>query len=288
MISSLNYSSAIEPDTDYARAEENFRKLKDWFLKFDSALVAFSAGVDSSVLAHAARQALSSRAIAVTSVSPSFARSEIDSARQLANEIGIELIVVSQDDLASKDYAANQVNRCYFCRSNLVEALMPMVKERGISICVDGTHLDDLKSPRPGVKALREAGFKAPFVELGFCKEQVREIARILTLSNSEKPSESCLASRIAYRQKIDEHILRQIEKSEIFIRELVHAKIVRVRTIGTRAVVELDPQSIERAQKSFSEIQRTLISFGYTSIEIDPNGYSSGRMLDLFIRDNQ
>jgi uncharacterized protein len=288
MISSLNHSSAIVPDTEFARARENFRKLKDWFLEFDSALVAFSAGVDSSVLAYAARQALSSKAIAVTSVSPSFSRSEIDSARQLANEIGIELIVVSQDDLATKDYVANQVNRCYFCRSNLVKALMPIVKERNISICVDGTHLDDLKSPRPGVKALREAGFKAPFVELGFSKEEVREIARILRLSNSEKASESCLSSRIAYGQKIDEDTLRQIEKSEIFIRELVHAKIVRVRTIGTRAIVELDPNSIERAQKSFSEIQRKLMSFGYTAIEIDPNGYSSGRMLDLFIRDNQ
>src|SRR5487761_335820 len=280
MISSLNHSSAIVPDTEFARARENFRKLKDWFLEFDSTLVAFSAGVDSSVLAYAARQALSSKAIAVTSVSPSFSRSEIDSARQLANEIGIELIVVSQDDLATKDYVANQVNRCYFCRSNLVKALMPIVKERNISICVDGTHLDDLKSPRPGVKA--------PFVELGFSKEEVREIARILRLSNSEKASESCLSSRIAYGQKIDEDTLRQIEKSEIFIRELVHAKIVRVRTIGTRAIVELDPNSIERAQKSFSEIQRKLMSFGYTAIEIDPNGYSSGRMLDLFIRDNQ
>jgi pyridinium-3,5-biscarboxylic acid mononucleotide sulfurtransferase len=287
MSSSLSYVSSMIQELDFQSPKENLLKLKNWFLQFDSALVAFSAGVDSSVLACAARQALSRKAIAVTSVSPSFARSEIDQARQIANEIGIELIVVSQQDLATKDYVANLVNRCYFCRLNLVQAIMPIVEERKISICVDGTHLDDMKSPRPGVKALREARFRAPFVELALCKEEIRAIARILKLSNAEKPSEACLSSRIAYGQKIDEHTLRQIEESEIFIRELVGAKIVRVRTIETRAVVELDRESIHKAIKSFSKIQETLISLGYTSVEIDPNGYASGRMLDLFIRDN-
>ncbi len=274
-------------EQEFLSPEENLLRLKNWFRQFESALVAFSGGVDSSVLAFAARAALSKNAITVTSVSPSLAKSEIDSAEKIAKEIGIELIVVSQDDLASKDYVANQVNRCYFCRSNLVQAIMPIVSERRVAICVDGTNPDDLKSPRPGVKALREAGFRAPFVELGLCKEEIRAIARFVNLSNAEKPSEACLSSRIAYGQKIDERTLRRIEESEIFIRELVGAKIVRVRTIGSRAVLELDIDSVEKAKELFPKIERKLISLGYTSVEIDPRGYSSGRMLELFIRDN-
>lgn len=288
MDATVEYDSCQVPRGPSFSPEMNFFSLRNWFLQYDSGLVAFSAGVDSSVLAAAAHNALGGRAVAVTSTSPSFARSELDSAIKVAKEIGIELIVVTQDDLASKDYVANQVSRCYFCRSNLVQAIMPIVRQRRISICVDGTHAEDMKSPRPGVKAFREAGFRAPFVELGFTKEDIRAIARMLKLSNAEKPPEACLSSRIAYGQEIDENTLRQIEAAESFIRELVSARIIRVRTIGSRAIIELDPESIEKAKELSLGIERKLRSLGYMSVEIDPNGYSPGRMLELFVHDNE
>jgi uncharacterized protein len=266
--------------------EENLCRLRIWFKQFDSALVAFSSGVDSSVLAYVARDALSDRSVAVTSISPSLAQSEIESANRIAKEIGIELIVVSQDDLNSQGYVTNHVNRCYFCRSNLVRAITPIVKERNLAVCVDGTHKDDMKSPRPGVKALREGGFRAPFLELGIGKDDIRSIARMIKLSNAEKPPEACLSSRIAYGQRIDKRTLRRIEKSEEVIRILIDPKIVRVRTIGGRAIIELEPESIPKALKVFSRIKEILISFGYDTVEIDPSGYASGHMLDLFIKD--
>jgi uncharacterized protein len=273
-------------DPDFERiTSQDLLALKNWFRRFDSVLVAFSAGVDSSVLAYAARKVLSKSATAITSISPAFPRSEIQATKKIAEEIGIELILVSQDDLESEDYTANQINRCYFCRSNLLNAIRPIIKERNFSVCVDGTHLDDLRSPRPGVRALREAGFRAPYVELGFDKERIRNVSRMVKLSNSEKPPEACLSSRIAYGQKIDIKTLARIESSEIFIRELIHSKIVRVRTIGTRAVVEVDRESIHKAKQAFPEIERVLLQFGYSSVEIDSNGYCSGRMLDLFVQ---
>jgi pyridinium-3,5-biscarboxylic acid mononucleotide sulfurtransferase len=287
MIASIDPEQPTVEDPSCSSPKENLVKLKSWFQQFDSALVAFSSGVDSSVLAYCAQQALSARAIAVTSISPSLAQSEIYSATQVAKEIGIELIVVTQDDLGSEYYVANQVDRCYFCRSNLVQAIRPIVEERKIAVCVDGTHADDMKSPRPGVKALREAGFRAPFLELKLAKEDIRSIARMVKLSNSDKPPEACLSSRIAYGQRINQQTLHRIEQSEKYIRRLIDPKIVRVRTIGTQAIVELDLESIPKAQKLLSKIQETLMSLGYLSVQIDPNGYSSGRMLDLFVKDN-
>lgn len=267
-------------------AAQNLESLRQWFLQFNSALVAFSAGVDSSILALAARKALSERAVAVTSISRSFAQKEIELSERMATEIGIELIKVYQDDLSSKEYVANQVNRCYFCRSNLASVIMPIVNARGISVWVDGSHLDDMKSPRPGVKALRESGFRAPLVELGFHKEDIREMARYAGLSNAERPSEACLSSRIAYGQKIDEMTLRRIENAEEVVRRVTNARIVRVRTIGNRAIIEVDSDSIQNANDSFEEINSQLKFLGYEYVEIDPDGYRSGRMMDLFVND--
>ncbi len=277
-----------QPEQEEEAVRVKYHSLEEWFSRWDSALVAFSGGVDSSVLAYSARKVLKDRALAVTSLSQTFAASELHSARVISREIGIELVEVIQDDLASKDYVSNPVNRCYFCRSNLVQAIVPIVRERKISVCVDGTHVDDMSSPRPGVKALREAGFKAPFVELGFHKEDIRQIARFLSLSNAERPSEACLSSRIAYGQRIDLETLRRIEQAESLVRDLLNAEIVRVRTIGKKAVIELDLASVPKAQRSFRELEVELTALGYASVEIDPNGYRSGRMLELFVRDNE
>lgn len=264
----------------------NIERLKEWFSNFDSVLIAFSSGVDSSLLAHSAYATLGKNAIAVTSISPSFSKQEIQFSRLIAKEIGIELIEVKQDDLEDKGYVENMVNRCYFCRSNLVRALAPVALARKIEVCVDGTHVDDMASPRPGVKALREARFRAPYVELGIGKEEIRQMARALGLSNSEKPSEACLSSRIAYGQKISTETLNRIEDSETFIRALTGATIIRVRTIGERAIVELDKEHVEAAIENTERIKSKLIEMGYSSVEIDPNGYKSGRMLELFLND--
>jgi pyridinium-3,5-biscarboxylic acid mononucleotide sulfurtransferase len=269
---------------EQSSSRENLERLIGWFGKFRSCIVAFSAGVDSSLLAYAAKCALECRAYAVTSLSPAFAVSEQEKARKIAEEIGIELIEVYQDDLQDPSYIRNDVSRCYFCRTNLVQAITPIVQKLSVEVCVDGTHLDDLGKPRPGVKALREKGFRAPLVELGFGKEAIREMARYSGLSNWNWPSEACLSSRIAYGHSIDLETLDRIEKAEQIVKGITNADIVRVRTIGKDAVVEVDKQSVAVAFRSLNAIDSKLRKLGYEKISIDPEGYVSGKMLELFV----
>ena len=267
--------------------QKSFDQLVDWFRHYESCIVSFSAGVDSSLLALCAKNALGKRSFAVTSVSPSFSEVERTAAEKIAQEIGIELIVVMQDDLGTKGYVENDVNRCYFCRNNLTNAILPIARKLSISVCVDGTHKDDMRSPRPGIKALREAGFKAPYLELGFNKESIRAMAKSAGISNWDRPSEACLSSRIAFGQRIDLKTLRVVEMAEETVKKLTGAKIVRVRTINDKASVEVDKDSLKVTHEMFSSIQRELKLLGYREVVMDPNGYSSGKMLELFVKDN-
>lgn len=262
----------------------NFDHLVGWFRNFNSCIVAFSAGVDSSLLAVAAKKALGKRAYAVTSISPAFPESERKEAELVAGEIGIELIQVTQDDLNDARYVKNDVSRCYFCRSNLAVAMMPVARMLSVDVCVDGTHKDDLEKPRPGVKALREGGFRAPFSELGFGKQQIRDMALFVHLSNWNKPSEACLSSRVAYGHSISLETLSRIERAENVVKELTGAKVVRVRTIGRKASIEVDNESLKKAFEEFRVISEKLKYLGYENVEIDPAGYVSGRMLELFV----
>ncbi len=269
----------VSPLTD-----SNFERLQIWFRNFQSCIVAFSAGVDSSLLALAAKKALGEKAYAVTSVSPAFAVSELQEARRVAMEIGIELIEVTQDDLEDPGYVKNEVTRCYFCRSNLSLAIRPLMLSLSVDVCVDGTHLDDLQKPRPGVVALRENGFRAPLVELRFGKVHIREMARIAGLSNWNRPSEACLSSRVAYGQKISLETLNRIEEAEKIVRAITNAKIVRVRTLGQSALVEVNRESLSSAFDKADVISQNLKELGFESVEIDRDGYVSGKMLELFV----
>jgi len=266
--------------------EKMLEELNNWFsLQCDSCLVAFSGGVDSALLAFSARKVLSHRAVAVFSVSPAVASPEIEYAKTLAEEIGILLEVVTQDDLGTPEYVANSVSRCYFCRNNLASEMAKIGRKYGINTKVDGTHIEDMNAPRPGIKALREAGFRAPFVELHFGKDDVRAMARVAKLSNAERPSEACLSSRVAYGQKIDLKTLEMISKAEGIVRELTGASIVRVRTIGKKALVEVDIRHVRNAFSAFDKLRVSLLNIGYEQIEISEDGYVSGRMLELFTK---
>ncbi len=264
--------------------KENLEKLAAWYDAFRSCIVAFSGGVDSSLLAFAARSVLFDRAYAVISKSPAMATSEVEAARKSAKEIGIDLYEVSQDDLADEAYVKNSVNRCYFCRSNLVTAIAPLVNRFAIEICVDGTHTDDMSNPRPGVKALREAGFRAPFLELGFGKREIREMAKAAGLSNWNRPSEACLSSRIAFGSEINLTKLQRVEAAENYVKVIIGARIVRVRTLEKHAIVEVDKESLSEAFRNLSLIQEELKVLGYETVEIDKEGYRSGKMLELFV----
>lgn len=265
--------------------KEMFRELENWFQRYNSCAVAYSGGVDSSVLAFTAKSALGEKAVAVLSRSPALSKVEHELAVEIAEKIGIRLFEVDQDDLGTAGYVKNNVNRCYFCRSNLSKAMDPILTSLKIGVKVDGTHLDDMHTPRPGIKALREAGFLAPFVELSYSKEDIRAIARLAQLPNAERPSDACLSSRIAFGQRINNKTLSMVEEAESIVRQITHAKIVRVRTIATKALVEVDTNSISLALENEVQIRERLLKTGYKTVIISKEGYASGRMLELFIK---
>ena len=280
-------STTIESSTR-AEDRENVKSLLKWFEQFESCIVAFSAGVDSSLVAWAAKSRLGDRAIAVTSISPAFALSERIETSRIAKEIGVKLIEVRQDDMSDENYVRNDVRRCYFCRSNLVDAIKPIAEKYSIAVCVDGTHVDDVKSPRPGVKALREAGFRAPLTELGFGKAEIREMAKRVGLSNWDRPSEACLSSRIAFGERIDADRLRKVELAEQIVASLTGARIVRVRAIGTRASIEVDRDSVNTAKNVENALGDSLKKLGFEVVAIDPEGYVSGKMLELYVQNER
>ena len=191
-------------------------------------------------------------------------------ARVVAHEIGIELIEVEQDDLGTPEYVTNGVSRCYFCRNNLAQAIQPICDRLLLEICVDGTHVDDMKTPRPGIEDLSAKPVLGRLTSSWEWERILSEsTARFVGLSNSERPNEACLSSRIAFGQKIDLKTLRKIETAENAVRLITSASIVRVRTIGTSASVEVDKSTVVTAIERKEEIIRALRNLGYDTVKI-------------------
>ena len=243
------------------------------------ALVALSGGVDSGVVASLAREALGERSVAVTLSGAAVSAREVARAREVAERIGIEHIVLSIDPLARAEYRANPPNRCYFCRSIEADRLKRFGATRAIRQYLDGVHADDLSDDRPGLRALDEAGFGHPLVWAGWRKTDVRESARARGLPNWEEPSDACLASRVAHGNAITEPLLRRIERAESLLNDRGFRQ-VRVRVRGPAARIEVDPEEVGRleAEPVASEVTNALRELGFASVTIDPGGYHGTR----------
>jgi pyridinium-3,5-biscarboxylic acid mononucleotide sulfurtransferase len=242
-------------------------------------LVALSGGVDSSVVAALAFDALGSGSLAVTLSGPAVARSEVDRARRVARAIGIEHLVVSVDPLARAEYRANPPDRCYFCRSVESEALLRIGRERGSAQFVDGIHVDDLADDRPGLRAMDAAGFAHPLARAHWTKVDVRAAAHERSLPNWDQPSDACLASRVAHGEPITEPLLARIERGEQWLLERGFRR-VRLRTEAGAARVEVDPVEVARllAEPFCSEARAALEGLGFRPVVMDPVGYRSAR----------
>lgn len=237
------------------------------------ALVAFSGGVDSGVVARLAHEALDGGALAVIADSESLARRDLEEARAEAAEIGIPLRVVAVSELANASYAANLTNRCYFCRSELAGVLTGIAAKGGFRTVADGVNASDLGDVRPGIRAMDEAGFWHPLVDFGLAKADVRGMARLLGLSFHDKPSNACLSSRVAHGTVITVGLLRQVEAAEEVLRARGFRQ-VRVRHQGITAKIEVRPEDVPRLQAMRSEIADALRRFGYRETVVDPIGY--------------
>jgi len=251
---------------------------------YGKVMVAFSGGIDSTLILYLAKLELQENAVAATAKSPSLPSSELEAAKKLAAELKLKQVIVETDELDDSNYTSNPSNRCYFCKKELTEKLSLLAGKLGIRTIVDGTNADDLKGHRPGAAALSERGVKRPLADAGMTKPEVRELSRIFELPNSEKPSMPCLSSRVEYGQEITSEKLLRIERSERYIRSLIDVKEMRVRDHGNLARIELgkDERSLLFDMPTLDKIGEALRGFGYTYVAFDVRGYRTGSMNEL------
>jgi len=261
--------------------DEKLQRLKSIIRGYESAVIAFSGGVDSSLVCAVAHEVLGGQVIAVTAISETYPPGEIEWAKKAAEHIGIKHITVFTNELEDPNFAANPPERCYYCKGELLQKLDGIRREIGFKKIFDGTNFDDFSDYRPGIHALRESGAVSPLAEAGLTKEEVRELAINYGLPNADKPANPCLASRVPFRQEISIQKLERIARGEEFIRSLGF-RVVRVRDQGELARVEVGKDELPRARELEQEIVGTLKGLGYTSAILDPRGYRMGGANEL------
>lgn len=266
-----------------SKSTENYIKLVNWFLtNGDKVIVALSGGVDSAVVALAAKEALGSNAMAITANYKTLSKEEISAAKKIAKDILIKHKVIEYNELNNPEFVKNNEMRCYHCRTELGQHLTLAAKKYGVKLIVDGTHTDDLIDYRPGIKALREKGVRSPLVEVGIDKEKIRLIAQHFGLSVYDKPSNSCLASRIPRGIEVTFEKLRKIEKSEIIVKSIFNVRQVRVRDHGEVARIEVERSELIKLFDidKLPILDIKLKELGFRFVSIDVNGYRSGNLV--------
>lgn len=260
-------------------AEHMLDRLRATVLSFPKVVVAFSGGVDSGLLAHVAHEVLGpERALAVTAVSPSLAPSELADCRRLAGAWGLRHMEVETDEGRRADYVANGVDRCYHCKSELMEKLLPFAEFEDAVIAL-GVNLDDLNDHRPGQAAAREHGAVFPLVQAGLDKHAVRECARWLGLDIWDKPAAACLASRVPYGTAVTLSTLAQVAAAEEALKQLGFREL-RVRHYGDMARIEFGTAELEKAAgDSRTDVVQAVKRAGYRYVTLDLEGLRSGNL---------
>lgn len=261
---------------------ESARELVQWFSHNGSKVViALSGGVDSAVVACAAKIALNDNATAVTANYKTLSNDELSSAITVAKQIGIRHKIIEYDEVSNPEFSKNDELRCYHCRNELGLRLSGEATKWNADLIVDGTHKDDSIDTRPGIKALRYYNVRSPLAELGIPKAQVRTLARTFNLSVHDKPSNSCLASRIKTGSIISYQKLERIEKSEQIVKGLLGVRQVRVRDHGEIARIEVQREEMPMLfdMAKLESIDSLLRNLGFRYITIDIKGYHTGSM---------
>jgi uncharacterized protein len=256
-------------------------RLVDLIRGYGSCAVAFSGGIDSTVVAKAAQLALAERAVAVTGTSASLAEGELDEARELARLIGIRHEVLQTDEFANADYLRNDPDRCYYCKTELYTQLDGLAERLGVAVVVNGANLDDAGDYRPGMKAAGEHRVTSPLAECGFRKADVRALAIHWGLPTWDKPATPCLSSRVAYGEEVTPERLAMIDRAEQYLREQ-GLRTLRVRYHkGDMARLEVPPEALAK----FCEpgVREALVSrfkeLGFKYVTLDLEGFRSGSL---------
>jgi pyridinium-3,5-biscarboxylic acid mononucleotide sulfurtransferase len=258
--------------------------LLDWFRLLPGVAIAFSGGVDSSLVAAAAQRVLENRAVAFTSDSPSVPRAELQAATELAASLGLRHVVLKTDEFNNPDYTRNSGDRCYFCKSTLYDTIATVLPQYDLHIVCSGANLDDLGDYRPGLSAAAERGIRHPLQECGFTKAMVRDLARHWNLPVAEKPASPCLSSRLAPGLAVTPERTLRVELAEAFLKSLGFSD-GRVRYHeGDLARVELPVEELDRALTidCRNAITAKLHELGFKFVTIDLDGFRSGSLNQL------
>lgn len=266
---------------------EKFEQLRALFIEMEQALIAYSGGVDSTLVAKIAYDALGDRALAVTAVSPSLLPEELEDAKIQAATIGIPHKIVQTHEMENPNYTSNPVNRCYFCKSELHDTLKPLALELGYPYVVDGVNADDLHDYRPGIQAAKERGARSPLAEVGVTKVEVRQLSQQLGLPWWEKPAQPCLSSRFPYGEEITVAKLQRVGRAEIFLRKLGWQNL-RVRSQGDTARIELPAKQIKEfvLTNDLQKVVSAFQDFGFIYVTLDLEGYRSGKLNQVLNRE--
>lgn len=259
------------------------KKLDDlvsWFDGKKKVMIALSGGVDSALVAYAAYQKLGDSAIAVTADYKTLSVEELQTAKQICLEIGITQILLNYNELENPEFIKNDSNRCFHCRLELGDHLTELARIHDVHTIVDGTNLDDLGDYRPGIEALRQNGVKSPLVETNFSKSEIRDAAKYVGLSVFDKPSNSCLASRIPWGQRVTAERLTRIELGEILVKQITNVKQVRVRDNNGSAKIEVNKDMISIFDDVIlKQLTEKLRLIGFSTVEVDQEGYKPGKI---------